>query len=63
MEYIITLFALAKLNAVVVPLNIRLSVDELEFQLNDSGLQTLIVDRDHCSKGKNYYTKLIFHIY
>lgn len=52
MEYIIALFALAKLNAVVVPLNIRLSIDELEFQLKDSGLQTLIVDRDHCSKGK-----------
>ncbi|SES25135.1 o-succinylbenzoate--CoA ligase [Psychrobacillus sp. OK032] len=52
MEYIIALFALAKLNAIVVPLNIRLSIDELEFQLKDSGLQTLIVDRYHCSKGK-----------
>lgn len=52
MEYIIALFALAKLNAVVVPLNIRLTIDELEFQLKDSGLQTLIVDRDHCLKGK-----------
>src|SRR4051812_8058108 len=40
-DYIITLFAAAKLNAIVVPLNIRLSTDELVYQISDSGLRTL----------------------
>lgn len=61
MEYIIALFALAKLNAVVVPLNIRLSIDELAFQLKDSGIQTLLVDREHCSKGKELLQQTDFH--
>ncbi|MCG7346257.1 long-chain-fatty-acid--CoA ligase [Sporosarcina sp. ACRSL] len=43
-DYIITLFAAAKLNAIVVPLNIRLTADELAYQIADSGLRTLIVD-------------------
>ncbi|MFJ8065373.1 o-succinylbenzoate--CoA ligase [Psychrobacillus sp. NPDC096426] len=60
MEYIITLFAVAKLNAIVVPLNTRLSVDELKFQLIDSGLQTLIVDRDHHSIGKELLQSIHF---
>ncbi|TQR20578.1 o-succinylbenzoate--CoA ligase [Psychrobacillus vulpis] len=60
MEFIITLFSLAKLNAVVVPLNIRLTVDELQFQLKDSGLQTLIVDRDNYNRGKELLEKTHF---
>lgn len=60
MEYIITLFAAAKLNAIVVPLNTRLSLDELEFQLIDSGLQTLLVDRHYHPKGKELLQRRSF---
>lgn len=35
-------FALAKVGAVIVPLNWRLVVDELEFILKDSGTERLI---------------------
>lgn len=50
-DYIITLFAAAKLNAIVVPLNIRLSTDELVYQLEDSGLRTLIIDNLHYDRA------------
>lgn len=60
MEYIIALFAVAKLNAIVVPLNIRLSLDELEFQRKDSGFETLIVDRDYHLKGKELLQRTHF---
>ncbi|MBD8035189.1 o-succinylbenzoate--CoA ligase [Solibacillus sp. A46] len=59
-DFIILLFSLAKLNAVVVPLNIRLTEDELEYQLKDSGLQTLIVDHDNYEKGKELLTRTNF---
>ncbi len=41
-EFMETFFALAKLGAVVVPLNWRLVADELEFILKDSGATRLI---------------------
>ena len=41
-EFIETYFAIAKLGAVIVPLNWRLVPDELEFILKDSGSSTLI---------------------
>jgi|TARA_Y100000310_G_scaffold332176_2_gene407259 O-succinylbenzoate-CoA ligase len=41
-EFMESYFALAKIGAVVVPLNWRLVADELEFILKDSGAQTLI---------------------
>ncbi|MFC4408857.1 o-succinylbenzoate--CoA ligase [Chungangia koreensis] len=50
-DYIITLFAVAKLNAIVVPLNIRLTADELTYQISDSGLRTFIVDDEHYDRG------------
>lgn len=61
-DFIIVLFSLAKLNAVAVPLNIRLTVDELEYQLKDSGLQTLIVDNDNHTKGKELLNRTSFHL-
>jgi fatty-acyl-CoA synthase len=45
LEYIEVIFAAAKLGAILVPLNWRLSVAELAFTLNDSGTQTLIFDK------------------
>jgi len=41
-EFIETFFALAKIGAVMVPLNWRLTADELEFMLKDSGAKALI---------------------
>ncbi|MCY4533421.1 MAG: AMP-binding protein, partial [Gammaproteobacteria bacterium] len=41
-EFLESYFALAKIGAVVVPLNWRLVADELEFILKDSGARTLI---------------------
>ncbi len=43
-EFIESFFALAKIGAVVVPLNWRLVADELEFILKDSGTRRLIFD-------------------
>lgn len=44
-EYIILLFAIAKLECVAVPLNIRLNVNELIFQLKDSGTSILVAEQ------------------
>lgn len=45
-EYLIAYFALAKLGSIVVPLNIRLTANELAFQLNDSGSKLLIYEKE-----------------
>ncbi len=43
-EYVMTIFAAAKLGIILVPLNWRLSPPELAFNLNDSGTETLLFD-------------------
>ncbi len=45
-EFLEAYFALAKIGAVVVPLNWRLVADELEFILKDSGTTRLVFDDD-----------------
>lgn len=40
-------FATARLGAVFVPLNFRLTRSELDFIIDDAGVHTLIVDADH----------------
>ena len=45
-EFIESFFAIARLGAVVVPLNWRLTAEELRFILQDSGTTTLIFDED-----------------
>ena len=45
-EFTEAYFAVAKIGAVVVPLNWRLTADELEFILKDSGTQWLIFDEE-----------------
>ncbi|WP_430488769.1 o-succinylbenzoate--CoA ligase [Rossellomorea marisflavi] len=52
MEYIILLFATAKIGAVAVPLNIRLSASELVFQLMDSGTKVIAADEEHVPLAK-----------
>jgi fatty-acyl-CoA synthase len=42
-----TLFAAARLGAIFVPLNFRLSGPELGYMIGDAGLHTLIVDAPH----------------
>ncbi|MEH7224932.1 o-succinylbenzoate--CoA ligase [Bacillus sp. JJ1566] len=43
-EYIVLLFAIAKIECIAVPLNIRLTVNELIYQLNDSGTEVLFAE-------------------
>ncbi|RPF50599.1 o-succinylbenzoate--CoA ligase [Aquisalibacillus elongatus] len=43
-EYLMAYMALAKLGAIVVPLNIRLTANELAFQIIDSGSKALIYE-------------------
>lgn len=45
-EFIESFFAIARLGAVVVPLNWRLTAEELRFILQDSGTTTLVFDDD-----------------
>jgi fatty-acyl-CoA synthase len=42
-----TLFAAARLGAIFVPLNFRLTSSELEFIINDAGCRTIVADGDH----------------
>lgn len=42
-----TLFAAARLGAIFVPLNFRLTGSELEFIINDAGCHTIVADSDH----------------
>ncbi|MGH1282725.1 o-succinylbenzoate--CoA ligase [Bacillus basilensis] len=44
LEYIVLLFAIAKVECIAVPLNIRLTENELIFQLKDSGTTVLFVE-------------------
>ncbi|MEH7381651.1 o-succinylbenzoate--CoA ligase [Bacillus sp. JJ1533] len=43
-EYIVLLFAIAKLECIAVPLNTRLTVNELVYQLHDSGTELLFAE-------------------
>lgn len=45
LEFVVLLFAIAKLQCIAVPLNIRLNVRELSFQLNDSGTSILVYEQ------------------
>jgi fatty-acyl-CoA synthase len=42
-----TLFATARLGAIFVPLNFRLTGPELEFIINDAGCHTMVADSNH----------------
>ncbi|MGE7890419.1 o-succinylbenzoate--CoA ligase [Bacillus cereus] len=44
LEYIVLLFAIAKVECIAVPLNIRLTENELIFQLKDSGATVLFIE-------------------
>ncbi len=68
-EFMESYFALAKIGAVVVPLNWRLVADELEFILKDSGTQRLIFGDEFSevvaelhSRGKKTEIKHWLHV-
>jgi len=46
-EFIESYFAVAKIGAVLVPLNWRLALDELEFMVRDSGSAAFLYDSQH----------------
>ncbi len=46
-RFFIALFAVARLGAIFVPLNFRLTGHELEFIVNDAGAHTLLVGAEH----------------
>jgi len=53
LEYVMAIFATAKLGVIIVPLNWRLSIPELAFNLNDSGTETLIYDKSFEDTAKD----------
>lgn len=56
-EFIESYFAIAKIGAVVVPLNWRLVADELEFILKDSGATTLIFSDNFIDLTTEIYSR------
>ncbi|GAA2360355.1 hypothetical protein GCM10009854_44250 [Saccharopolyspora halophila] len=46
-DFLVTLFATARLGGIFVPLNNRLTAAELEFILADAGVHTLVADAEH----------------
>ncbi|TSE00316.1 long-chain fatty acid--CoA ligase [Skermania sp. ID1734] len=46
-DFLVTLFAAARAGAIFVPLNFRLTGEELSYILTDAGVHTLIADADH----------------
>ncbi len=56
-EFIESYFAIAKIGAVVVPLNWRLVADELEFIIKDSGAETLIFGSEFLELATELYSR------
>ena len=56
-EFMEAYFALAKIGAVVVPLNWRLVADELEFILKDSGTSRLIFDGEFAETAADLHSR------
>ena len=56
-EFVESIFGLAKIGAITVPLNWRLLADELEFILNDCGVSLLVFDSDFCQTVEKLHAK------
>lgn len=52
-EYVMILFAAAKIGSIIVPLNTRLTATELAFQMNDSQTTAFIIGKEFEDLGKN----------
>ncbi|MGD8191317.1 o-succinylbenzoate--CoA ligase [Brevibacillus ginsengisoli] len=55
-EYLILLFAIAKLGCIAVVLNIRLTPDEITYQLNDSGSRVLVAETTFKREAEHFLT-------
>lgn len=55
-EIIILLFAIAKIQAIAVPLNVRLNPHELEYQLRDSGATLIFVEAEFAAHAEHFRT-------
>ncbi|MET3696719.1 fatty-acyl-CoA synthase [Bacillus oleivorans] len=53
LEYMVLLFAIAKIQCVAVPLNSRLNVNELVYQLTDSETAVLVIENAFFEMGKS----------
>lgn len=53
LEFVVLLFAIAKIECVAVPLNVRLNMHELAFQLNDSGTKLLFFEHEFSETSKD----------
>lgn len=62
LEYVILLFAIAKLQCIAVPLNIRLNVKELSFQLKDSGASLLIYEQPFIELANSLRDEMDFEL-
>ena len=58
-----TMFAAARLGAIFVPLNFRLTGPELAFIINDAGVHTLVVDPDHRAVIDSVRSELSVRVY
>jgi fatty-acyl-CoA synthase len=59
-EYMISYFAIAQLGLVAVPLNVRLSITELTFQIQDSGAQTILYENATADQYKQLNSHVNF---
>jgi len=55
--FLITLFAAARIGAVFVPLNYRLTAAELRYILTDAGVHTLLADAEHVAAADPVLTE------
>lgn len=57
-EFVVLLFAIAKLECIAVPLNVRLNPHELEYQLRDSGTTLLFMEDEFSSMRDHFITTI-----
>jgi o-succinylbenzoate---CoA ligase len=62
LQFIITIFALWKIEAVPAPLNLRLSVSEIDEILDDSNIKSVISDKDHSDKVSDKYRCILIDV-
>jgi long-chain acyl-CoA synthetase len=57
-EFVISFYAIAKLNAVVLPLNHLFKKDEISYYIHDSNVKAIITDSKRASLCRNIISKL-----
>lgn len=62
-EYVVLLFAIAKIQCIAVPLNVRLTESELSYQIQDSGVTYLFFEQPFKQVSENMREKIGFQLY